>query len=46
MKIYISGQISGMPNNNFEAFREAEENIAEKGHVAINPHTVDRKSVV
>jgi hypothetical protein len=40
MKIYISGPISGLPNYNFEAFREAEENIAEKGHVAINPHTV------
>ena len=39
MKIYISGPISGLPDGNFEAFREAEEAITERGHTAINPHT-------
>jgi hypothetical protein len=40
MKIYISGPISGLPDGNHEAFRVAEEAITERGHTAINPHTV------
>lgn len=37
-RIYIAGPISGMPNDNIEAFAEAAATLRAKGYDAINPH--------
>lgn len=38
MKIYISGQISGLPLNEVKAkFQDAEKRIVEHGYEAVNP---------
>ena len=37
MKIYISGPITGMPNNNREAFEDAARRIAALGFEYVNP---------
>jgi hypothetical protein len=37
MKIYISGKMSGIENNNREAFFEAEEKLKANGYKVINP---------
>jgi hypothetical protein len=39
-KVYISGQITGMPDLNRGAFAHAEEKIHKSGNVAINPHVI------
>jgi hypothetical protein len=38
--VYISGQITGQPNGNREAFSRAKEHITRLGHIAINPHVI------
>ena len=37
MKIYISGQITGLPNNNAEQFEEAEKLVKKMGYKPVNP---------
>jgi hypothetical protein len=37
MKVYISGPITGIPNNNAEAFEEAELDFTIRGFDVINP---------
>lgn len=37
MKVYISGPITGMPDQNRPAFDAAELAIAARGHVPVNP---------
>lgn len=41
MKIYISGPITGMPNNNREAFSEAARLLQSAGHEVVNPFDID-----
>lgn len=38
MKVYISGPMSGLPNNNKEAFLEAEDRLRVAGHEPVNPY--------
>lgn len=38
--VYISGPVTGMPNNNFEGFALAEEKINAMGYVTLNPMEV------
>jgi len=38
MKVYISGPITGLPNENREAFEEAEKALRKAGHIPANPH--------
>lgn len=38
MKIYISGPITGMPNENIEAFKDAELRLKAAGFEVVNPH--------
>jgi len=40
MKVYISGPITGMPNDNRDAFKAAEKELAANGFEPVNPHTV------
>jgi nucleoside 2-deoxyribosyltransferase len=40
MKVYISGPISGMPDGNRAAFREAERVLREAGYEVFNPHAL------
>lgn len=37
MRVYISGPMSGLENNNFDAFFSAESKLKEKGHIPLNP---------
>ena len=37
LRIYISGPITGIENNNRDAFAEAEKKITEKGYEVVNP---------
>lgn len=37
MKIYISGKISGIENEAFAIFEEAEKRLLELGHEVVNP---------
>ncbi|MFD2962802.1 MULTISPECIES: DUF4406 domain-containing protein [Olivibacter] len=37
-KIYISGPITGMPNDNREAFADATRTLRSKGYLVCNPH--------
>jgi len=39
-RIYISGPITGIENNNRDAFAEAEKHITSKGYEAVNPLTL------
>jgi hypothetical protein len=39
-KVYISGQITGMPDLNRGAFAHAEKKITKTGKIAINPHVI------
>lgn len=41
MKIYISGPITGIPDENRESFRLAAMILRSNGHEAINPHELD-----
>jgi hypothetical protein len=41
MKLYVSGPITGVPNNNEESFNEATEQLLALGHVPINPLALD-----
>ena len=38
MRIYISGPMTGFPNQNREAFSAAAAKLRSQGHFAINPH--------
>ena len=38
MRIYVSGPMTGMPDNNIHAFRAAAERLRSQGHFVINPH--------
>ena len=40
IKVYISGQITGMPDLNRGAFAHAEAKIYKSGKVPINPHVI------
>ena len=37
MKIYISGPMTGLPENNYPAFHEAARTLRAKGHKVVNP---------
>lgn len=37
MKVYIAGPMTGLPDHNFPAFFEAEEQIRADGHDVLNP---------
>lgn len=37
MKIYISGPMTGLPENNYPAFHEAARTLRAKGHTVVNP---------
>ncbi len=39
-RVYISGPISGMPDENRPAFARAEASIIAAGNVAVNPHSL------
>ncbi len=39
-RIYISGPISGMPDENWPAFAKAEAAIIAAGNMAVNPHSL------
>ena len=36
-RIYLSGPMSGLPENNYPAFHAAERALVERGHDVINP---------
>lgn len=40
--IYIAGQMSGLPDNNFEAFDAAEIKLQNQGWFVVNPHDFDK----
>ena len=44
MTIYISGPITGIPNDNKEAFAEAEKKLTDLGHKPLNPLKNDKKN--
>lgn len=37
---YISGPISGMLNNNFDAFKRAQSQLERDGYIVLNPHEI------
>ncbi len=41
MKIYVSGPMSGLPNNNVSAFDAAAVRLRKKGYQVINPAELD-----
>lgn len=43
MRIYISGPITGIPGQNRENFKKAQEIIESKGHEAVNPLDISDK---
>ena len=45
-KIYISGAITDVPNDNKEAFEKAETFLREKGYEPVNPHKLDHSNDV
>ena len=40
MKVYISGPITGLPDGNKKAFKEAADLITKLGNTPINPHDI------
>lgn len=42
-KIYISGKMSGLPNNNYPAFFKAESILNHFGHETINPASIGER---
>lgn len=46
MKLYISGPMSGYPDNNESAFRAAAEALKENGYESIVPHDLDAEHPV
>jgi hypothetical protein len=44
-RVYISGQITGMPNGNKEAFAEKERELIARGYEVYNPQRRNRKVV-
>lgn len=44
MKIYLSGPMTGIENNNFETFAAAAKDLREEGHEVINPAEQINKS--
>jgi hypothetical protein len=41
LRIYISGKISGVPNNNKEKFDAIEAKLIERGYEVVNPLRID-----
>lgn len=41
MKLYVSGPMSGMPEHNFPAFREAAAQLFTAGYEVVDPSTFD-----
>lgn len=41
MRIYIAGQMSGLPNFNADAFNKAAKLLRDQGHEVINPPELD-----
>ena len=40
MRVYISGPMTGIENDNKEAFDDAEKQLKEKGHEVVNPQSL------
>ena len=40
MTIYISGPMTGQPDNNLDAFKHAQTVLEAAGHTVINPHDI------
>lgn len=40
MTIYISGPMTGHPDNNLDAFKQAQTVLESNGHTVINPHDI------
>ena len=43
MILYICGPMSGLPEFNYPAFREAEANLMEYGYTVLNPARIDEQ---
>ena len=41
MKLYVSGPMSGIENNNFGAFNAAARKLRDLGHIVVNPAEFD-----
>lgn len=41
MRVYLAGQMSGLPLHNFPAFHEAAARLRELGHEVVNPAELD-----
>ena len=41
MRIYISGPMTGLPDNNFPAFHRAAAALRARGHEVVNPAEID-----
>jgi len=41
MKIYLSGPMTGLPNNNYPAFNEAARKLRAKGYRVLNPAEIE-----
>ena len=41
MKLYVSGPMSGLPNNNKPAFNKAAKKLRKKGYRVVNPAELD-----
>ena len=42
MKIYVSGRMTGLPNNNVPAFNKAAKALRKKGYRVVNPAELDK----
>ncbi len=42
MTIYVSGPMTGLPNNNVPAFNEATKRLRKKGYRVVNPAELDK----
>ena len=44
MRVYLSGAITGVPNLNWEQFKNAERELISKGYTVINPLRLDHSN--